>query len=116
MNEYHIQSVCKTKHSKLKESPLVAPRTHVEPTNGSHRQLTLMFRIREPEMWNMFQMYDEPADECSFHGNDTEESEEEETTVHENEAEGSDEEDGEEGEAGKVVKRDLEWDDSTLTY
>ena len=32
-NEY-ITSVSKTMHSKLKESPVVGPRTHVEPTNG----------------------------------------------------------------------------------
>ena len=29
----HLQSVRKTKHSKLKESPEADPRTHVEPTN-----------------------------------------------------------------------------------
>ena len=32
-NEY-ITSVSKTMHSKLKESPVAGPRTHVEPTNG----------------------------------------------------------------------------------
>lgn len=57
-------------------------------------------------------MYEEPADECSYQSNDTEESEEE-ITVQENGPEGSDaEEEGTE----KVIKRDLEWDDSTLTY
>lgn len=58
------------------------------------------------------EMYEEPADECSYQSNDTEESEEE-ITVQENGPEGSDaEEEGTE----KVIKRDLEWDDSTLTY
>ena len=32
-NEY-ITPVSKTMHSKLKESPVVGPRTHVEPANG----------------------------------------------------------------------------------
>jgi len=32
MNEY-VQSVSKTKHSELKESPVAGPRTRVEPTN-----------------------------------------------------------------------------------
>ena len=33
MNEY-FQSFCKTKHSKLKESPEMGPRAHMEPVNG----------------------------------------------------------------------------------
>jgi len=33
MNKYS-QSVCKAKNSKLKESPVAGPRTHVEPANG----------------------------------------------------------------------------------
>jgi len=33
MNEYG-QSICKTQHSKLKESPEVGPHTHKEPSNG----------------------------------------------------------------------------------
>ena len=35
-----IMRVCKTKHSELKKSPVVGPRTRVEPANGSRRQLT----------------------------------------------------------------------------
>ena len=30
MNEY-VQTVCKTKNNKMKESPMAGPRTHVEP-------------------------------------------------------------------------------------
>jgi len=33
-------SVCKTKHSKLKESPVEGPREHMEPANSSRHQLT----------------------------------------------------------------------------
>lgn len=41
MNEY-INSVCKNKQSrpKLKKSPVAGTRIHVEPDNGSRRQLT----------------------------------------------------------------------------
>jgi len=35
-----LLSVCETKHNKLKESPEAVPRTRVEPTNGSRRQMT----------------------------------------------------------------------------
>jgi len=38
-NEYQVQSIIKTKHSKLKESPVVGPRTREEPANGFRRQL-----------------------------------------------------------------------------
>jgi len=31
----YVQSVCKTKHSKLEESPVVGPHTLVEPANRS---------------------------------------------------------------------------------
>ena len=44
MNGY-VQSISKPKHSRLKESPEVGPRTHVEPANGSHQQMAWMFRI-----------------------------------------------------------------------
>jgi len=36
----NIGSICKTKHSNLKESPVAGPRTREEPANGSRRQLT----------------------------------------------------------------------------
>jgi len=35
-------------HSKMKESPVVGPLTHVEPVNNALWQLTHMFRVSGP--------------------------------------------------------------------
>ena len=54
MNEY-FQSVRKTKHSKLKESPETDPRTLVEPTNRfplTADRCSMAERANGKQVWN----------------------------------------------------------------